>query len=201
MTSGLRLERLLTEACSLSGEEAVRGLLLLGRRLREEVEGRGGRLLLSRRGLLLLLSERVLSEESVRRYRRHGRLLLLLELLLLLLRESRRLRHEHALPERVEARRLGLKLLLLLLRRHPELRLLRRREATTESCEPSGLRLELHRHLLLTEGRGLLAEELRLTGLLLLKTSGERVEGGLLFKVGRGGTGNEKATNEDVRWE
>jgi len=61
------LERLLTEACGLSREESVRGLLVFGRRLREEIEGRGGGLWLSGRRLMLL-SERVLSEESVRRY-------------------------------------------------------------------------------------------------------------------------------------
>jgi len=123
-------------------------------------------------------------------------------LLLLLLRESCNLRHEHALTEGVEARRLGLKLLLLLLGRDSELRLLGRREATAEGCESRSLRLELHRYLLLTEGRWLLCEELRLlgreTGLLLLETSGEGVEGGLLLEVGRSGTesGGVEGNNE-----
>lgn len=187
VAGGLRLKgsRLLNEAGRLSGEEPIRGGVLrrLRRGRREEVErGGGGR-------SLGLLGKSVLSEEPVRRHRRHRRLLLLK-------REPSRLGHDESLPEGVEAGGLGREglLLLLLLRGESELRLLGRREAAAERGEACCLWLKLHRHLLLTKGRGLLSEELRLlrrrhAGLLLLETSGERIEGRLLIEIGRGGTG------------
>ena len=139
--------------------------------------------------LLLLLRERS-SAHPVRRHRRHR-----WRLLRLLHREASRLRHEHALPERVEPRRLRLqeRLLLLLLRGLAKLGLLGWWEATAERCEPGRLRLKTHWDLLLLAERGwLLTKLLRLLkpGLLLLHTGSERVERRLLLKVRRRGTAN-----------
>ena len=91
--------------------------------------------------LLGLLGERLPSAHPVRGHRR-------------LLREPGRLRHEHALPERVEPGHLRLEeRLLLLLRRLAKLRLLRRREAAAKRCKPGRLRLEAHLLLLLLSER------------------------------------------------